>query len=172
MLPTAVFGPFVPNFKVAFEAGALGTNLFLYQLLDAPGAQFPPNPFGHIVDVRDVARIHVLALSSRSSSSTSDAGKEENKLSRLIANASTFTWPQVTSILRDVDNKEGSKGLVERLPGKDAEVVMPQMCCPLDTSRTEKVTGFKEYRTARETVVDTFESLLDWEKEGKMKVLA
>lgn len=49
---------------------------------------------------------------------------------------------------------------------------MPQMCCPLDTSRTEKVTGFKEYRTVRETVVDTFESLLDWEKEGKMKVLA
>jgi len=131
----------------------LGSSIFLYQLLDAPGRQYQVGPFGHLVDVRDIAKIHLLALSS-----PLIVGGERK---RLIASAGSFRWSDVVAIIR-----EKIPELDERLPYKDA-VPGPQMSAPLDTSLTKRMTGFSEYIHMEKTILDAFESILTWEKRLK-----
>lgn len=111
---------------------------------------------GHLVDVRDVARIHILALEAP------PLPNREKK--RLIASAKAFKWSEITEIV-----KKGYPELEKtgRLPRADAEYKMPQMCCQADTSLVGRSVGFENWRDAEETVKDAFESLLQWEKSLK-----
>src|ERR1700689_4110314 len=61
--PPYLFGPFAPGFRIPKpDYGALSTNLHFYHFLTKNGRAFPSSPGSS--DVRDVARIHVEALTS------------------------------------------------------------------------------------------------------------
>jgi len=157
LLPSAVFGPFVPNFLETLSPsnGFIGnTNSFVQALLDTPDRQYPENVMGLVVDVRDAARAHVLALTAP------PLPNKEHK--RLITSNKNFTWDEVVRVLRA--NYPESVG--RRLPLEDAKVGA-QLTAPLDTSLTEKVLGFGSYIPAEKTYVDTLQAVLDWEKRFK-----
>ncbi len=102
------------------------------------------------VDVRDVARAHVLALKLPPSEA----------LKRFVVSASTFTWKDAIELLG-----EKRPELKERLPvitGKESPVAP---CATLDTSKTESVLGMKDYIKWEDTVLDTVDDLLRVEKE-------
>ncbi|KAJ4477769.1 hypothetical protein C8J55DRAFT_515500 [Lentinula edodes] len=61
LLPPAIFSPqFSTDVTLTSSASSLCTNAFV-QMLFAP--EYPPIPIEHMIDVRDAARAHVLALS-------------------------------------------------------------------------------------------------------------
>ena len=66
IVPPAIFGPFVPYFCNSKNCTALGTNDFVYTLLmggpEGPNT-YPPVHIGYMVDVRDITKAHVQALS-------------------------------------------------------------------------------------------------------------
>ncbi|KAI9464922.1 NAD-P-binding protein [Lactarius psammicola] len=153
--PSLTFGPFGSG--RVYNTPATGTNQYIYGLIaGAPGrpvsghdpATGPP-PLN--VDVRDVARAHVLALKLPPSS-------ESPK--RFIMSTSTFTWKDAIELL-----VEKRPELKERLPvitGKEPPV---RPFAKLDTSKTESVLGMKNYVKWQDTVLDTVDDLLRVEKE-------
>jgi len=130
--------------------------MFLQALLDTPDRQIPTNALGLIVDVRDVAKAHLLALSSPPLKGT-------NK--RLIVNNKNFTWSEVVRVIR-ASKEYAGESVLKRLPLEDAESGA-QITTPLDDSLTQKAIGFGEYVDFEKTVVDTFGAVLAWEKQVK-----
>jgi nucleoside-diphosphate-sugar epimerase len=131
----------------------LGSSVFLYQLLDTPDRLYPPNPFGHLVDVRDVARIHVLALDA------SPLPNSQHK--RLVVSNCLFKWNELVDIV-----KAWKPELASRLPSEDA-APGPQMTVPIDTSLTTQAVGLESYIPATETFVAAFDAVLNWERQRK-----
>jgi nucleoside-diphosphate-sugar epimerase len=104
------------------------------------------------VDVRDVARAHVLALKVPPS--------DEPK--RFIVSSSRFTWKEaVESIAR------ARPELKARLPVITGEEPPVPPFAILDTSATANILGLRDYVKWQDTVLDTIEidDLLRVEKE-------
>jgi len=105
------------------------------------------------VDVRDVARAHVLALKTTPQSS-SDAPK------RYIVSSSRFTWKEAVELLA-----EARPELKVRLPvitGKEPAIAP---FATLDTGATEAGLGLKDYIRWQDTILDTIDDMLRVEKE-------
>ena len=154
--PSYVYGP-LGSGQVYSTPGS-GTNHFIYGLLaGAPGrpvSGYDPAIRGPplSVDVRDVARAHVLAL--KVPPSADDAPK------RFIASSNRFTWKEAVELIA-----QARPELKERLPvvtGKEPEVAP---FAKLDTSTTERVLGLKSYIKWQDTVLNTVDDLLRIEKE-------
>lgn len=158
VLPSMVFGPYIPNFVMTSNVTTIGTNIFIYNLLDTPDRIIPENMLGLLVDVRDIARAHVLALSAP------PLPKGEHK--RLIVSSNNFTWHNLIKVLREKYPKGGE--VDKRLPAPDAKHVK-QATVPLDDSLTKKVFPGWEYVPIDKTLVDGLEAVLDWEKRYKDK---
>jgi nucleoside-diphosphate-sugar epimerase len=157
--PPFLYGPFTTSFLANIRVGDYGatsTASYIHQLL-TPGGRYPARPA--YADVRDVARLHVLALSAPSAS---QVGRK-----RIIyASLYGFNYAAARDLI-----KERRPELKERLltvepqnPGLDH--------IPYDFGRVEEVLGIKkeELKTFEETVIDTVDSLLElekkWETEG------
>jgi nucleoside-diphosphate-sugar epimerase len=149
--PSYTFGPFGPG--QVYNTPATGTNQYIYALISgASGRAYDRATRGPPlnVDVRDVARAHVLALKLAPTSSMPK---------RFITSTSTFTWTEAIELLA-----EKRPELKERLP----VVSNPETLGPfakLDTSKTESVLGMKNYIKWQDTVLDTVDDLLRVEKE-------
>ena len=161
--PDIIIGPLIQPVKG--KGNVNETNVFaVYSFINGmhksvDDAQFP---FYHFVDVRDVARAHVIAMTEREA-----AGKRILQVSglitpRLVGGIIGRRFPELTG----------------RLPvGWDGEVGdgLPEGVKPTgwDGSASAEVLskGGEEwrYRRLEESVVDTVNSLLEWEKkwEGK-----
>ncbi|EEB99841.1 hypothetical protein MPER_00380, partial [Moniliophthora perniciosa FA553] len=65
LLPPLVLGPLVAGFPYPSDLNQVGTDFLVYGLLtggpDGPNT-YPPSNIGHVVDVRDIAKAHILAL--------------------------------------------------------------------------------------------------------------
>jgi nucleoside-diphosphate-sugar epimerase len=134
----------------------MGTNGFVYGLIagapDGPVPGYDPAigvPPRH-VDVRDVARAHVLALKVP----PSDA------LKRFIVSSSTFTWKDAVELIAQA--RPELKGRLPIITGKEPAV--PPFAT-LDTSATADILGLKNYTKWQDTVLDTIDDLLRVEKE-------
>jgi len=112
-----------------------------------PAVRAPP----FNVDVRDVARAHVLALKVPPSA-------YEPK--RFIISSSRFTWKEAIDFLAQA--RPELKGRLPVITGKEPAV--PPFAI-LDTSATEKILGLKNYIKWEDTVLDTIDDLLRVEKE-------
>ncbi|KAG9048778.1 methylglyoxal reductase (NADPH-dependent) gre2 [Tulasnella sp. UAMH 9824] len=140
VLPSFVFGPII------HEVTSLASlNLSIQQFHDYTTHHEPPTPAGKLtgppmdmVDVRDTALIHVLALE------TPEAGSE-----RFIASAAGFT-PQV---LLDAAHASGPRDDVPR--GNPGTGTVQPMALG---GKAERAFGIK-YRPVQETVLDTLNSL-------------
>jgi len=121
--------------------------------LDTPNRQYPESTLGAVVDVRDVARAHVLALTAP----PLPGGRHK----RLIIHRQIFRWNEVVKII--VERYPEAAG---RLPAEDA-AVGPQITAPRDTSLAEEALAFGGYLPLEETVLAAFEAIMDWEKRFK-----
>jgi len=149
VLPPVVIGPFVPNFPLTKEGGRpLGTLDYLHPILSN---KYPDSVHGYLVDVRDVAKAHILSLSA-------PPAKDQDK--RFLVLGKHFTWKEVGDVIR-----RGRPELASRLPGTD-DTHVAQFDAPLDTSLTEELLGFSAdvYTPWEQTVLDSIDQILAWEK--------
>jgi len=154
--PSYIYGPHGSGQVV--NSPATGTNQYVYALISGPPDDRPllhadPAVRGppHSVDVRDVARAHVLALKVPPS---------PNETKRFILSSNTTPWTEVIEFLA-----KARPELKERLPvitGKEAPV---GKFVTFDTSATRDVLGLKSYVKWQDTIVDTLDDLLRVEKE-------
>ncbi|ESK82146.1 nad dependent epimerase [Moniliophthora roreri MCA 2997] len=155
LLPSMVFGPLVPNFPYSSDITQIGTDAVAYGLItggpDGPNT-YPSFPIGHVIDVRDVAKAHVLAL---------DAPPVPGRHKRMIVSSAIFKWKDAAEVIRKTHPE-----LAPRLPSSDA-VPPAQTDAPLDTSFTSEVLGLREYVPWEESVVAAIEVCLEHERRFK-----
>ncbi|KAJ3723834.1 hypothetical protein C8R42DRAFT_708920 [Lentinula raphanica] len=149
LLPPAIFGPILG--PLSSSLSCLSTNIFLKNLF-AP--EYPPNPIGHMIDARDAARAHALALTT-----PPVPGRDKRFI---IANGS-FLWEDVVAMLRSKKPE-----LSSRLP-RETSVPGPQTCAPLDTTFAKEVLGMKEYISQEASFLATVDVVLEWEKKFENK---
>ena len=152
--PGYIYGPLGQG--QVYNSPSSGTNRFVYALIDGePGRPvngFDPKLRGPPtnVDVRDVARAHVLALK---------LGPFETP-KRFILSTSTFTWIEAAKLLA-----EKRPELKDRLPVITGNEPPLGPIATLDTSKTESVLGMKDYVKWQDTILDTIDDLLRVERE-------
>jgi nucleoside-diphosphate-sugar epimerase len=155
--PSYIYGPVGPG--QVYDTPASGTNLHIYALISgAPGR--PVSGYDRAirgapisVDVRDVARAHVLALKLPPSPLNPK---------RFILSTNTFVWKEAIELLA-----EKRPELKERLPVVTGREPPLGPVAKLDTSKTESVLGMKNYVKWQDTVLDTIDDQLHIEK-GQM----
>jgi len=153
--PSYVYGPLGSG--QVYDAPATGTNRHIYGLIagapDRPVSGYDPAlrapPLN--IDVRDVARAHVLALKVPPSA-------DEPK--RFIVSSSRFTWKEAIEFIAQA--RPELKGRLPVVTGKEPPV--PPFAI-LDTSATENILGLRNYVKWQDTVLDTVDDLLRVEKE-------
>ena len=148
--PSYIYGPFGPG--QVYNTPASGTNGHIYALITgAPGRPLDPDNRGAPmnVDVRDVARAHVLALKLPPSSTPK----------RFILSTSTFTLTDVVALLA-----EKRPELKERLPVVTGREPPLGPFAKVDASKTESVLGMRNYVKWQDTVLDTVDDQLRVEK--------
>jgi nucleoside-diphosphate-sugar epimerase len=155
--PSYIYGPLGRG--QVYSSPSSGTNRFVYALID--GA--PDRPIGGYdpavrgpplnVDVRDVARAHVLALKNPAST-PSDAPK------RFVVSSSRFTWKEAVELLAEA--RPELKGRLPVITGKEPAI---RPFASLDASATEAGLGLKNYIRWQDTILDTIDDMLRVEKE-------
>ena len=152
--PSYVYGPLGQG--QVYNAPSSGTNRYIYTLIngapDRPVSGYDPAVRGPPVsiDVRDVARAHVLALKVPPS----------EQVKRFITSSSVFTWVEAIGFLA-----QARPELKGRLPVITGDVPPVQPFARFDTSTTESVLGLKDYIKWQDTILDTVDDLLRVEKE-------
>jgi dihydroflavonol-4-reductase len=153
ILPAAVFGP-------ARSAAALGPLGLLRALLDGSAMAIPRLGF-EIVDVRDVAAAHLLAMS-----------RAEAEGQRFIVSGELLWFGQIADILRSHLGDDAASVPTATLADdefRSVAEVSPQLAglLPLlgrelehSSTKAQRVLGW-QLRSATETIVDAARSLLD-----------
>ena len=152
--PPYLFGPFIPGFRVPKpDYGVLSTNLHIYHFLTKKGRAFPTIP--GFADVRDVARIHVEALTSAPESSV---GRKRLPIASPYEN----NYKEAVQFVAAAHPE-----LIDRLVDANTAPQFPVDKLPVDLKRVEVVTGVKvdSYYAWKDTVLDTIDSLLALEQE-------
>ena len=152
--PSYVYGPL--GLGQVYNAPASGTNQYIYALIDGAPDRLVSgyDPVGRApplnVDVRDVARAHVLALKVPPS----------DEVKRFVISSSRFTWVEAVEFLAQA--RPELKGRLPIITGNEPPV---ELFATLDTSTTEAVLGLKDYIKWQDTILDTVDDLLRVEKE-------
>ncbi|KAF5361259.1 hypothetical protein D9758_010316 [Tetrapyrgos nigripes] len=149
LLPPAIYGPLVPNFPVASRS-SLSTDGYVYDLISQGLDTWPGLPIADMVDVRDIARAHAVAL---------DFPPLSGRDKRFIISSGKYSWKKVADLIR----KERPE-LASRLPREDLEAPA-QTTAPVDVSFTEDVLGFKDYIAWEETFLAAIDSVLVLERK-------
>ncbi|KAG6918284.1 hypothetical protein DXG01_015376 [Tephrocybe rancida] len=150
--PPFLYGPLAETFTVSTgNYFSLSTDLYIYRLL-SPDGEFMYSP-GH-ADVRDIARAHILALTSPPASAV---GRK-----RIIIGSPHGFDPKAT-----VDFLAESR---PELKGRLTKKTPPPYRfdrIPVDFKRVEEVLGMSkdEFHTVEETMIETVDSLLALEKQ-------
>ncbi|KIK69929.1 hypothetical protein GYMLUDRAFT_67186 [Collybiopsis luxurians FD-317 M1] len=160
--PSWTFGPFAPGFEeIAPEPdfNALSTNGYVYSLLKHTALATDFTSIPGYIDVRDVARAHEKALSAPKSNSP--------KRFPLVS-------PYPASYSGAIYLLQGERPhLRERLADPGIAPSWECMDWPVDRQRLEDVIGLEvdSYKTWKETVLDTIDSLVKLEEGWKSKGL-
>ncbi|THU95299.1 NAD(P)-binding protein [Dendrothele bispora CBS 962.96] len=151
LLPPAILGPYVPNFPIN-SRDSLGTNDFVYSLIvNGTDSYSQVIPVGHMIDVRDAARAHLLALST---------GRIPGSDKRFIISARSFTWKEFADLYR----KERPE-LKDRLPREDVKQGFEQTSAPLDVDFANDALGMGEYIDWKETALAALDATLILERK-------
>ncbi len=152
VVPPAIYGSILPTFPRPAEISGLASLGFIYELLTCGPDRWPDVALGNGVHVTDVARAHVLALEA--------PPLRNGRHKRLLVSYGTDSWPRAAEFLR----KERPE-LSSRLPRVDVPPI-PQTVVPLDTSLAEQVLGITSWILWEQTLLDSVDSVLAWEKGG------
>ncbi|KAF8067002.1 hypothetical protein FPV67DRAFT_1223190 [Lyophyllum atratum] len=144
VLPGFVFGPYAKHYPLPSAAG-LGTNGMIYGLIS--GGTLPPIP-PFVVDVRDVAKTHVLAL---------NVPRKPLEQKRYIANGGNLTWKEAVAHLNKVrpEIKTAAVSDFADLPGPASR---------LDTKRTNDDLNFGAWIKPEDTIVAAADALVALQK--------
>ncbi|KAG6853183.1 hypothetical protein C0991_006293 [Blastosporella zonata] len=144
ILPGFVFGPYAEHYPLP-TAAQLGTNGWIYSIVAGGTPAFIP-PF--IVDVRDIAKAHLLAL---------NVPRKPIGEKRYIANGGNLTWPQAVAHLNKVrpDIKTAPIEKFGDLPGPAST---------LDTTHTEEDLNFGEWIKPEDTIVAAADAIVALQK--------
>ncbi|KAJ7856765.1 hypothetical protein B0H14DRAFT_3642076 [Mycena olivaceomarginata] len=146
--------PSLPHFPLpAPDFGAISTNLLVYNILFKDGV--PPYHARHI-DVRDVAKAHILALNSRP---TAEVGRKR------IVFSSPHGWPWQKTL--DFIAEQRPK-LKERFIAATLQDTAPDVL-PMDFKRVEEVLGMKvaDFYPIEETMLETVDALIQAEDQWR-----
>ncbi|KAF5344329.1 hypothetical protein D9758_013254 [Tetrapyrgos nigripes] len=163
--PNWIFGPLIPapysHFLVPEPSpSSLSTSAYIYALLNKNNQHYTPSP-GY-VDVRDVARAHILALSSKH--------KYPQKRMMLKAPERTSYRDAISYIAMRFPELKAQGRLADRekVPTEEWVDGDKRLDCSVKTKEETWPEGHKGWK---ECVGDTIESLLDMEKYWKSKGL-
>ncbi|KIM83315.1 hypothetical protein PILCRDRAFT_440081 [Piloderma croceum F 1598] len=154
--PPFFYGPFAPGFTIPeLNYGALTTDAYIYRLLD-PAGSYPSSPY--YIDVRDVARAHVAALTSPPESSV---GRKR----LLIASPYDSNFQGVVELIAAKRPELKNRLITSKPP------VFPSYKLPVDLKRVEDVLDIKvdSYKKWEETILDAVDSLIELENTWKAK---
>jgi nucleoside-diphosphate-sugar epimerase len=143
VLPGFVYGPFAKHFPLPSATG-LSSNNHIYSLMNGKVPHmFPPA----VVDVRDVAEAHVLAL---------DLPRKELQEKRYLLVAGVLTWKEAVALLHEVRPGLGTLNPeeIDELPGP-----VPKF----DASKTEQEFGIN-FIDPKDTIIAAVDSLLEAQK--------
>ncbi|RXW13235.1 hypothetical protein EST38_g12620 [Candolleomyces aberdarensis] len=143
ILPGFVYGPFAKHFPKPTSVSGLGTNSFPYLLING---QVPPAAPPYFVDVRDVAKAHVRALSLSPSKSV--------EAKRFLINGGLYSWKEAAQYL-----KKARPELNVVDPEKIGDA--PGPVSTLDTTRAKEVLDFGEYIPFEKTLEDVVNDLAE-----------
>ena len=152
--PPVIYGSWVPNYPRPANRESISTVDFAYELIT--GGQeglntYPSVPFSNIINVKDVAKAHVLALDA--------PARKDGKPKRLPISIPGLVTSKMTAELLRKERPE----LAGRLPPVD--LAPPQQTvAPVDTSFAAEVLGLKEYIPWETTLLETIDNLVQWEK--------
>ena len=163
--PSYVYGPLVPSTKIAKgDFGSLSSVAYFWQVVLPEGGSSvtmdrDEHPIGPInVDVRDVARAHVLALTAPLAS---EVGRK-----RIIVSGPTMAWVDAVIYLR-----KAMPELRDRLPtvAEGAEEKPHLKAMTGSMKRAEELLGMKAEGMMdwRKMAEDTVKCILEVEKEWK-----
>ncbi|KAI0662480.1 NAD-P-binding protein [Cubamyces menziesii] len=157
--PPYFLGPYAPNFRFTDASLAqMSTNNLLYLLLDPAGT--PPIPYLPGIDVRDVARATVHALTAPP---TSEVGRK-----RLLFLPHFVGWPEVVEHI--AQERPELRARLSR-PARTDFQGPPQKTNPLDNSRAVEILKLGELNDWKTTVLAGVDTLVELEKrfaqEGK-----
>ncbi|KIM39464.1 hypothetical protein M413DRAFT_446968 [Hebeloma cylindrosporum] len=147
VVPGYVHGPYARTFPLPRSVAELGTNETIYQILQ--GGAVPPAP-NWLVDVRDVAKGHILALEA----SNLPADKK-----RFIVNAGTYTWKEAAEHL-----KKSRPALRDHIQPLEQIGDLPAPSSHLDNTRSMELLGLADYISQENMLDDTVDDLLMLEK--------
>jgi nucleoside-diphosphate-sugar epimerase len=150
--PPFFYGPFAETFNAppTPNYSALSTDLYIYRLLNPIGV-FPASP-GY-VDIRDVAKAHVLALTSPP---TSAVGRKRIP----FASPHGFDFGAVVSLIAEKRPELKARLIKATAP------TLPYDRTPVDFDRIHQVLGIDkdEFRAIEDTMLDAVDSLLALER--------
>jgi nucleoside-diphosphate-sugar epimerase len=145
VLPGFVFGPYAETYPRPIKKDSIGTNYMIHGIMNGPYPQFPP----YVVDVRDVAKGHLLAM---------NLPRNPGALNRrYIVNGGNLSWREAVDHLR-VSHPE------LKLPPTDQYPAMPGPGTTLDTSNTIADLKFGKFREPTQVVDDAVVALQEVEK--------
>lgn len=139
LLPPLVYGPIEQYVRNMSSLNTSSANL--YQLFDDSTKEVPPTIFPALVDVRDLAKAHLLAYESE---------KAANR--RYLISATSFNYQQIIDIIR----KEFPE-LRNTTPEGDPKMSLPEVF-KVDNSKSVRDLGMT-YRSLEETVIDSVKRL-------------
>ena len=143
--PSYVFGPYAETFPRPITKEALGTNALIYSIMKGPVPQNPP----FMVDVRDVAKAHVLAMGLPRNPGTLER--------RYIVSAGNLTWREAIEHLR-VTHPE------LKTPPADQYPEIPGPASIVDTSDTITDLKFGAFREPKQVIDDAVTAIQEIEK--------
>jgi len=155
IVPPVIYGGLVPNWPRPAEASGLSTIEFGYQLIkggpEGPNT-YPDVPISNAVNVKDVAKAHILALDI--------APLKDGRKKRFLISNGQFTWAEAIELV-----KKERPELISRLPKDDAKVTV-QNLSGMDTSFAAEVLGLKKYIPWQDTFLETLDTSVAWEKSA------
>lgn len=148
VLPGLVLGPYSRTFPLPTSMGTMGTNDFIHGMINNGEVPFAPV---WLVDVRDIAKAHIMALEN--------LPLPADDLKRFTINAGTFPWKKLAEHLLKVKPE-----LRDRIIPLDTVPPLPGPLGSLDTTRAKGVLGFTEYIPMEKTFEDAVDDILMLEK--------
>jgi nucleoside-diphosphate-sugar epimerase len=152
-----VLGPTIPHYPLPASIAHLSTIQTIYALISSRSDSdtYPEGvPVGWMVDVRDLAKAHVDALSI--------PPLENGRNKRFILSSKQYQWDDVVRVIRNARPE-----LSHRLPSENA-IPPPTFPAPLDVSFADEVLK-PEYIPWEQTVLDCLDAGLRWEQQQGQK---
>ncbi|KAJ6466593.1 hypothetical protein C8R47DRAFT_1056483 [Mycena vitilis] len=158
--PPWIFGPFAPGFEEIVpepDFAAFSTNGFVYQLLRSDNVNYHYSP--GVLDVRDVARIHIAGLNPR----TPDHPKRVP-----IVSPHDADFRDAIKYISDA-----RPDLRDRLADPSKIPVWPSYKLDVDLTSVDKAFGITlgSYKTWKETILDSVDRFVEVENHWTSKGL-